>query len=84
VAALARVMYCIHVLSGLFISRALIQGVMGYKYQISIGEVSQLIFLFIPIFRYLGDTVSVAYRGIEASHTYSDTDTETRCRIGAS
>jgi hypothetical protein len=33
VAALAKVMYCIHVLFGLFFSRALIQGVMDYKYQ---------------------------------------------------
>jgi hypothetical protein len=45
-AALARIMYCIHVLFGLFVSRALIQGVMGYKYRISIDEVSQLFYSF--------------------------------------
>jgi hypothetical protein len=59
VAALARVMYCIHVLFGLFVSRALIQGVMGYKYRISIGEVSTkyrnlFIYFLIPIFLILG------------------------------
>jgi hypothetical protein len=55
VAALARVMYCIHILFGLFVSQALIQGVMGYKYRISIDEVSTkyhnlFIYLLIHIF----------------------------------
>jgi hypothetical protein len=44
-AALARIMYCIHVLFELFVSRALIQWVMGYKYRGSINEVSQLFYL---------------------------------------
>jgi hypothetical protein len=82
-------MYCIHVLFELFVSRALIQGVMGYKYRISIDEVSTkyrnyFIYFLIPIFRYSTDTVLVVYRGIEVSHMYSDTDTATRCRIGVS
>jgi hypothetical protein len=55
VAALARVMYCIHVLFRHFVSWALIQSVMDYKYWISIGEVSTkyhnlFIYLLIPIF----------------------------------
>jgi hypothetical protein len=55
VAALPRVMYCIHVLFGLFVSRALIQGIMSYKYRISIGKVSTkyrnlFIYFLIPIF----------------------------------
>jgi hypothetical protein len=61
-AALARIMYCIHVLFGLFISRTLIQGVIGYKYRISIDEVSTkyhnyFIYFLIPIFRYSTDTM---------------------------
>jgi hypothetical protein len=59
VAALARVMYCIHVLFGLFVSRALIQGVMGYKYRRSINEVSQFIYLIINT--YFSDTWLIRY-----------------------